>query len=216
MEEPMKTQAVNQADKVVVLVAVDFSPLAADAVRTAADLARNAQGELHLVHVTAHPPSQSTASLSADRPLERASEADANHVRLEVLAKEVGSSIPRIVLHTRVGRADLEIAQLAQDIGADLLVVGAGGASRLERLLLGSVAESLVRNAPCPVLAYRPKSVNTWEQIQLPCPDCLAVQRATKRAHFWCDRHEQHHPRGHTYSELPTTFGVGSQTFRGR
>jgi nucleotide-binding universal stress UspA family protein len=184
--------------------------------RTAADLTRNAGGELHVVHVAAHSPSQSTATLSADRPIERASEADAAHVRLERMAKEVAISLPRIVLHTRVGRADLEIAQLAQDIGADMLVVGAGGKSRLERLVLGSVAESLVRNAPCPVLAHRPKSVPAWDQIQPPCPDCIAVQQATKRAHFWCDRHEQHHPRAHTYSELPSTYAVGSQTFRGQ
>jgi nucleotide-binding universal stress UspA family protein len=212
----METQAVNQNDKVVVLVAIDFSPLAEEVLETAANLARNARGELHLVHVTAEAPSRSTAILSADRPLERASEADADHVRLERLAKQVGASIPRIVLHTRIGRADLEIAQLAQDIGADLLVVGAGGASRLERLLLGSVAESLVRNAPCPVLAYRPKSVAAWERIQPACPDCIAIQRATQRARLWCDRHEQHHPRAHSYSEIPSTYGMGSQTFRGQ
>jgi nucleotide-binding universal stress UspA family protein len=210
----MKTKTADQAGKRIVLVGVDFSPLTEGVLRTAADLARNGAGELHIVHVAAHALSETTATLSADRPLERASEADADHVRLELLAKSVAQSIPRVVLHTRVGRADVEIAQLAQDIGADVLVVGAGGASRLERLLLGSVAESLVRNAPCPVLAYRPKTVPTWDRIQPPCRDCIAIQEASNRTRLWCDRHEQHHPRAHTYSELPPTYGVGAQTFR--
>jgi hypothetical protein len=118
------------------------------------------------------------------------------------------------MLHSRVGRADVEIAQLAQDIGADLLVIGAGGSSAIERLLLGSVAESLVRQAPCPVLGYRPKSVPIWDRIAPPCADCLAVQRATRRSRLWCERHSEHHPRAHTYSEIPQTYGIGSQTFR--
>ena len=210
----MKTKAADRTEKRVVLVGVDFSPVTEGVLRTAANIARNDGGELHVVHVAPHALSETTATMSADRPLERASEADAAHVHLELLAKGITQPIPRVVLHTRVGRADVEIAQLAQDIGADILVVGAGGASRLERFLLGSVAESLVRNAPCPVLAYRPKNVPAWDRIQPACRDCIAIQQATQRVRLWCDRHEQHHPKAHTYSELPATYGVGSQTFR--
>src|SRR5262245_28629246 len=122
--------------KPVVLVGIDFSPLSSEILRSAADMAKASHAELHVVHVSAHAPSESTAVLSADRPLELASEADAAHARLERLAKEAAVSAPRIVLHVRVGRADVEIAQLAHDVGADLLVVGAGGASRFERLVL--------------------------------------------------------------------------------
>jgi nucleotide-binding universal stress UspA family protein len=214
MEEPMTTQANDQGTKPVVLVGIDFSPLSRDILRSAADFAKARHAELHVVHVPARAPSESTAILSADRPLELASEADAAHARLERLAKEAAVSVPRVVLHVRVGRADVEIAQLAQDIGADLLVVGSGGASRLERLLLGSTAESLVRNAPCPVLAYRPRKVPVWDKIVPPCEDCLAVQRSTGRARLWCDRHAEHHARAHTYRETPPTYGIGAQTFR--
>ncbi len=210
----MTTQMANDSARPVVLVGIDFSLPSKDILREAADLARTERGELHVVYVYEHSLSESTSILSADRPLERASEADADHARLDRLASEVARGISRIVLHTRVGRPDVEIAQLALDIGADLLVVGAGGTTRLERILLGSVSGSLVRNAPCPVLAYRSKSVPTWDRILPPCEDCLEVQRSTKRARFWCDRHTAHHPRAHTYSEVPTGYGVGAQTFR--
>jgi nucleotide-binding universal stress UspA family protein len=198
----------------VVLVGIDFSPISREILRAAGDSAQARHGELHVAHVSARAPSESTSILSADRPLELASEADAAHARLERLAKETALSVPRVVLHVRVGRADVEMAQLAQDIGADLLVVGAGSPNRLERLLLGSTAESLVRNAPCPVLAYRPKSVRPWDKIAPPCKDCVEVQRSTGRARLWCDRHGEHHARAHTYRETPPTYGIGAQTFR--
>jgi hypothetical protein len=76
------------------------------------------------------------------------------------------------------------------------------------------VAESLVRHTRCPVLTYRSRSTAAWEQIVPPCVDCLAVQRSTGRTRLWCDRHAQHHPRAHTYSENPSSYGLGSQTFR--
>jgi hypothetical protein len=84
----------------------------------------------------------------------------------------------------------------------------------LDRFLDGSVAANLLRLAPCPVLVYRPKSIPAWEQIIPPCPDCLEVQRATGRARLWCERHSERHPRAHTYRETPTSFGLGSLTFR--
>jgi hypothetical protein len=81
-------------------------------------------------------------------------------------------------------------------------------------LLLGSVAESLVRNAPCPVLTWRPKAVPIWNQIAPPCADCVAVQKKTGRATLWCELHSQHHARAHTYYEVPSSYGIGAQTFR--
>jgi hypothetical protein len=134
--------------------------------------------------------------------------------KLAQLASQLPALIKRIVLHIRLGSADLEIAQLASDVGADLVVVGTREHSGLERLLLGSVGASLIRNAPCPVLVCRPKSVAPSEQIAPPCPDCRAVQQATGRKTLWCERHAQHHPRAHTYTETPESFGIGAQTFR--
>jgi hypothetical protein len=94
------------------------------------------------------------------------------------------------------------------------VVVGTRGRSGVDRLLESSVAESLLRLAPCPVLVYRPKSLPAYEQILPPCPDCLEVQRSTARERLWCDRHSERHPRAHTYSERPDSYGMGALTFR--
>jgi nucleotide-binding universal stress UspA family protein len=210
----MATATKPKQVKSVILVGIDFSNSARDVLRAAADLARRRSAELHLVHVTPHARSESTATISADRPLEVASEADGDHARLELLAKEVADLAPRVVLHTRVGRADREIAQLARDVAADLLVVGTGQPRAIEHFLLGSVADSLVRHAPCPVLAHRAKVVPIWDKIEPPCADCLAVQQVTQSAQLWCERHSEHHPRAHTYEETPPSYGIGAQTFR--
>ena len=47
------------------------------------------------------------------------------------------------------------ILKLAKDVSADVIVMGTRGSSGLTRLLVGSVAESVVRKAPCPVLTVR-------------------------------------------------------------
>ena len=38
--------------------------------------------------------------------------------------------------------------------------------------------------------------------------------RETGRSRLWCDRHTEHHPRAHVYSEIPSSYGLGSQTFQ--
>jgi universal stress protein family protein len=153
-------------------------------------------------------------SLHGDDALRFSNLSDDIRAKLQQLAAELPTDSEHIHLHVRIGSPDVEIAQLASDVAADWVVVGTHNHTGLERLLLGSVAASLVRNAPCPVLVCRPKSVPTWQRIAPPCADCRAVQETTGRTTLWCERHAQHHPRAHTYSELPENFGIGSQTFR--
>ena len=192
----------------VILVAVDLSPVSEAVMETATKVASVRGTELHLVHVLRPQPPEVVATLHFSTVVEQTKE------QLDRLTHDLPSSVERVIVHVRAGEAEVEIAQLASDIGADLIVVGTHGYKGIDRLLLGSVAESLVRNAPCPVLTYRPKSVRLWERIEPPCEDCLAVRRATGRNTLWCERHSQHHPRAHTYHEVPESFGVGAQTFR--
>ena len=205
----------NEADsKSVVLVGIDFSEHSGDVLRAAANLAGPAGSELHLVHVLPLSPGETLGASRADRELAYATELDRSRQELDRFAMEVGSSVKHLAGHLRVGAPDVEIAQLASDIGADLIVVGINNRRGLERLLVGSVAGSLVRNAPCPVLTWRPKSIPAWNQIAPPCPDCVTVQRRTGRATLWCERHSHHHGRAHTYHEVPESYGIGAQTFR--
>jgi nucleotide-binding universal stress UspA family protein len=57
--------------------------------------------------------------------------------------------------HLRVGRPDEQIVALAEEIGAGLIVMGNRGLGGLRRLLMGSVSDSVVRHAHCPVLIVR-------------------------------------------------------------
>jgi nucleotide-binding universal stress UspA family protein len=57
--------------------------------------------------------------------------------------------------HLREGRADQEIVEVAEEIGAGLIVMGSRGHGRLRRALLGSVSDAVVRHAHCPVTIVR-------------------------------------------------------------
>jgi hypothetical protein len=80
-------------------------------------------------------------------------------------------------------------------------------------MLLGSVAETVVRKASCPVVVVRPKDYHAFlaPEIQLPCPDSLRMQTETRGSRLWCDRHSHHYPRAHVHCELRKGFGGGSQ-----
>jgi nucleotide-binding universal stress UspA family protein len=198
----------------IVVAGIDFSGVSRLVIQAALKLATIDAGELHLVHILPTPANQIAGGSRADRRLQSADPIDQARQAMGRLVAELGPSTIRIVGHLRVGKPDEEIAQLASDLGADLIVVGTHGQTGMERLVLGSVAESLVKHAPCPVLAFRPKLSTAWDKIEPPCPDCLQVQATTKRAQLWCERHSEHHPRAHTYSEIPESYGIGAQTFR--
>ena len=54
-----------------------------------------------------------------------------------------------------VGEPAAEIVRIARKEGVEMIVMGTHGRSGLSRLIMGSVAESVMRQAPCPVLTYR-------------------------------------------------------------
>ena len=113
---------------------------------------------------------------------------------------------PRWTTHIRLTDPTQAIVQLASDLEADLVVVGTHGRTGLARFLLGSVAEGVVRRAPCPVLVVRSigaESAADGPQIEPPCPQCLETRRASAGAQFWCERHREHHQRAHTYHFTP-------------
>jgi nucleotide-binding universal stress UspA family protein len=61
-------------------------------------------------------------------------------------------------VHVLIGDAVAELLATAEDLGADLVIVGSHGRTGFRRLVLGSVSEGVVRGAGCPVIVARPKS----------------------------------------------------------
>jgi len=141
-----------------ILLAADGSEEATLAARAATDIAEKTGSELHVVlvglsvsYVGMGPveiadipaPSQEELTEEAQRLL------DAQSKQIEAAGGIVTQA------HLRVGRPDEEIVALAEELGAGLIVIGSRGLGGIRRALMGSVSDSVVRHAHCPVLVVR-------------------------------------------------------------
>jgi nucleotide-binding universal stress UspA family protein len=134
-----------------ILIAVDSGPIAARAFDLGTVLAKEVGADLGLITVV-------------DSIRMAAPNVDAAALQLLPLAREEA----RQLLDTLVSKSDGkakdflaegspgdEIVSAAKSFGADLIVIGSHGRSGLGRVLMGSVAEAVMRHAPCPVLVVR-------------------------------------------------------------
>ncbi len=144
-----------------ILLATDSSEEAELALSTAVDLANSTNSQLHVVTVGPWNPDPSYASHEASlrwETYEQASEAIGKEVQ-EILDNQVrkieegGGTVQEA--HLRRGRKDEEIVRVAEEIGAGLVVMGSRGLGGIRRALMGSVSDSIVRHAHCPVLVVR-------------------------------------------------------------
>ncbi len=144
-----------------ILLATDGSEDAAFAARTAVNLANKTGSELHVVYVEEVPRRLSTSATTSleglidpefEEKMRQRAQAAASQLLEEQVQKimEAGGKIAQA--HPRFGRPYEEIVYLAEELGAGILVVGSRGAGGVRRALLGSVSESVVRHAHCPVL----------------------------------------------------------------
>ena len=134
-----------------VLLATDGSTEARLAASTAADLASSTDSELHVVHVGELLPT--FLAQTEVEPAELRREAQRRLDEQVRALEEAGSTVEGA--HLRQGRADEEIVDLAQSLGVGLIVMGSRGQGRIRRALMGSVSESVVRHAHCPVTIVR-------------------------------------------------------------
>jgi nucleotide-binding universal stress UspA family protein len=136
-----------------ILAATDGSEDAALALRAAADLSSRTGSELHVVHIWPGPPLPVTRHSARDDPREHEMKAR------ELLERQVSrAKVPRGIIarkHLREGRPAEEIAELAEELGVGLVVIGSRGLNAVKRLVVGSVSEGVVILAPCPVLVVR-------------------------------------------------------------
>jgi nucleotide-binding universal stress UspA family protein len=143
-----------------ILLATDGSEEAELALKTAVDLADCTNSELHVVTVgreyhPAHFEVPETGRLldEARRVMEREAREvlDGQVKKIE----EAGGTVAQVHLRTG-GHRDREIVRVGEEIGAGLIVMGSRGLGGLRRALMGSVSDSVVRHAHCPVLVVRP------------------------------------------------------------
>ena len=138
-----------------ILLATDGSPHAELAAMTAKDLAESTNSRLHVVAVgRTFPAAVYDAYARAEREELRR---EAQEILDEQVRKieEAGGTVA--IAHLKMGeQRDEAIVHLAEEIGAGLIVMGSRGFGGLKRVLLGNVADSVVRHAHCPVLVVRP------------------------------------------------------------
>ena len=135
-----------------ILVPVDFSQCSSHATREAVELAGRYDATLYLVHVY-EPPAHWMPTDMFPAPALIEQLVKGHSEKLEVAKKEVEAAGARKVEAQLLrGVAASEIIEQAERIAADLIVMGTHGRTGLEHALVGSVAEAVVRKAPCPVL----------------------------------------------------------------
>jgi nucleotide-binding universal stress UspA family protein len=133
-----------------ILHPTDFSENAGHAFTLACSLARDFGARLILAHV--HPPPFEAPTELAPPPAPGVPP-KAPREKLKALRPED----PKVAVehYFRVGDEAEEIIRLAEEEGCDLIVMGTQGRTALGRLLMGSVAEQVLRRAPCPVLTVK-------------------------------------------------------------
>lgn len=136
-----------------VLFATDFSPHSDAALALAESLAVAEEATLLIVHVDNDTPGLVFGDVGYGYIPQVDEIACAAHQ--ELLAVKPGNEAVRYEHHFLRGSADDAILQLAERERVDLIVIGTHGRTGLTRLLMGSVAEAIVRRAACPVITIR-------------------------------------------------------------
>jgi nucleotide-binding universal stress UspA family protein len=140
-----------------ILCPVDFSEFTQDVINYAVDLAKKYGAELHVMHVV--------PNMTYFTPYESFLTPENLVVIEKNIQDEVEKKFTRLLKHddvptktaTRTGTPFVEIIDYAKTESIDLIVMGTHGHSGLEHILIGNVAEKVVRKSPCPVMTIRPK-----------------------------------------------------------
>lgn len=148
-----------------ILVATDFSEASAAAMDYGRALARTFGASLHLLHVAENPFLRPTA---VDPYALR--EATLRRLAGRLTEDDKGALRATAVLDTSDEPADA-IVTYAGAHGIDLIVMGTHGRGTVAQILVGSVAEKVVRTAPCPVLTVR----HPEHEFVLPDPEASTV-----------------------------------------
>lgn len=150
-----------------VVVGFDFTVTALAAMSRAIALANRAPSH-HLHFVCAVEPHGQVPGLPHRGRADIAYVERVEQALLETVAKALDDAVivDRVTffVHVRLGRAAAEILDVAREVGAELIIVGTHGLTGVARLVLGSVAEQVVREAGCTVEVARPR---TYEHVQL-------------------------------------------------
>ena len=138
-----------------ILVAVDFSDDSQAAVTAACDLAKQFDAELHVVHAFELATPLVSPYQVAIPDLYLAESRSAATLRLDEVVSKLSVDGIEAQPHLTEAPAAQAIARTAEEVGADLIVMGTRGMTGFKHFVLGSVAERTLRLAPCSVLTVK-------------------------------------------------------------
>jgi universal stress protein A len=134
-----------------ILCPIDFDSNSLLALRLGSEVAQERKATLHLLHVVAIPP-------GPEVELSFAKSEAAARARLERLARQKIDGDVHYEVEVVMGVPATEVIEAAKRRDSDLIVMATHGRTGLRHLVLGSVVEQVVREAPCPVLTVNPKA----------------------------------------------------------
>ena len=140
-----------------IVFATDFSAASGPALRKAIEMARKEGAELIVAHVYESPATMSHSGI-ADEFIEAELEGTIRkdvEKQLEPVLAQVRAEGVRVRGEILAGHAPKRLADLAENNGASLLILGTHGRTGLKKLVIGSIASQVIAAAPCPVLTVR-------------------------------------------------------------
>jgi nucleotide-binding universal stress UspA family protein len=155
-----------------ILCPVDLSAFSLEALRLALKVAETSDATLDILHVIHNPFDEiyltaitetdpALMDIYASEPQRRANILRATEEHSEVLLKQFCrdaiTNYPKVRYHVRTGDPFETILEGAQDFLSDLIVLATHGRTGVKRLVIGNVAEKIVRHAHCPVLTVKPQ-----------------------------------------------------------
>ena len=135
-----------------IIVPWDFSDMSREALKKAVEIAGGATERIEVVHVTPYPSTVEPSIVWGTY-----TEEEISAKLIESFRKEVGDEYQDLNFTARFGDPGAGIAKFAESKNAGLVVISSHGRRGIPWLLLGSVAERVVRLSPCPVLVLREK-----------------------------------------------------------
>jgi nucleotide-binding universal stress UspA family protein len=196
----------NLSKQTRIVVAVDTTEMSRVVVEHALDLAmRHAPAELHFMRVI------SPSGMHRQRPgaVDAAHDALAEEVRAAI--EDFGGTSARVRIHACAGEPAEEIESLAEDVGAELIVVGRHGGIAGDSGRLGSVPEELLGDAHASVLVVQP-DVYEASTAGPVCPDCVAVREESHGNQWFCDAHSTDRPWRSTQLIIDSFTPLGGNT----
>jgi nucleotide-binding universal stress UspA family protein len=138
-----------------ILVPSDFSECSDAAVRYGLELARRFDAKLHLLHVVQDPATQAWAAEGFTLPILEVVAQWQKEAQTRLIASVPAADAGRVTAFVTVTSPYPEILRYANEHAVDLIVMGTHGRGAVTHMLLGSIAEKVVRRAPCAVLTVR-------------------------------------------------------------